>query len=222
MYDKERYERLKSEGICPNCGKPNDRANRVYCTECQKRRNEKNLETRKWYAKIRYCPRCQKNKLFGSEKVCPECNAENTNRIERKREISREKYNEYMKDYHKQLYNQRKADGICTRCGKVSVKGTGYYTCIKCREKERKNIYPREYGWARVAEGRCFFCGEPVKKGYKVCEKHWKSNCENAKKADRSYLQRTNKLFFRKKVKCVNEKENPYLDCADVTKTEKE
>ena len=61
-----------------------------------------------------------------------------------------------------------------------------------------------------------------MKKGYKVCEKHWKSNCENAKQADRSYLQRTNKLLFRKKVKRVNEKENPYLDCADVIKTEKE
>ena len=50
------------------------------------------------------------------------------------------------------------------------------------RDEGPKDVYKRQ--------GKCFFCGEPVKKGYKVCEKHWKSNCENAKKADRSYLQR--------------------------------
>lgn len=61
-----------------------------------------------------------------------------------------------------------------------------------------------------------------MKKGYKVCEKHWNSNCENAKKADRSYLQRTNKLLFKRKGKRVNKKENPCLDCADMIEVEKE
>ena len=40
-YDRERYARLKAEGICPKCGKRKARHGRVMCAYCSGKDNER-------------------------------------------------------------------------------------------------------------------------------------------------------------------------------------
>ncbi len=117
---------------------------------------------------------------MGGEKVCPECNAEFANRAAKMREENREEYNEKQRIIHKNTYNIRKEQGICTRCGKRKA-DVGYKTCSIYRAKIRE--YKRvKYGKPdrsdRFEQGLCYFCDSPIKEGYKVCEKHHQMNLE--------------------------------------------
>ena len=59
----------------------------------------------------------------------------------------------------------------------------GYKTCGICREKIR-NYKRIKYGKPdrseRYKQGLCYFCDNPIKDGYKVCEKHYKMNVEKS------------------------------------------
>ena len=192
MTSTEYFKKRVANGLCGRCGKPNDRENKTTCLECSQKRVKEILEERKYYVDNGVCPRCHKNSLFGSEKVCLECKAHATNIIQIKRHSSQEnidKYNSYMSDYQKQKYAERKEQGICTRCGKRKISDKRYVTCEICRQKiadSRRIKANKETGNDRVAKGLCYWCGEPQKQGYKVCEKHYQMNVEKAHKVDRS------------------------------------
>ena len=124
-----------------------------------------------------------KNTLFGDENMCPECSAEmyeiNMNSRER---LGREHYNEVHKEWSKRTHHEMIERGICTRCRKRKA-DYGYKTCGICREKGRK--YKRvKYGKPdrseRYKQGLCYFCDNPIKDGYKVCEKHYQMNVEKS------------------------------------------
>ena len=77
----------------------------------------------------------------------------------------------------KDIYLERKANGICTACGKRKAR-KNKTMCLECLTKMRnritrmrraKGILPREeYGWL----GLCKICGKaPMMNGRKVCEK---------------------------------------------------
>ena len=70
--------------------------------------------------------------------------------------------------------------GICTRCRKRSADNS-YKTCgicrAKIRESKRKNAKPSRS--ERFEQGLCYFCDNPIKHGYKVCEFHYEQNVRN-------------------------------------------
>lgn len=200
-YVKQWKERRKSKGLCVACGKPIDRDG-VCCTKCREKINKVTRERRNWYLEHKICPRCGKNDLMGDETICPECRAKGTNVTLRNRK--KDKYNEYHREWSKSAYQKRKEAGICTRCGKRKATD-GYTTCAMCRERDNSSRRVRN-GISdhskRIDKGFCFFCDNPVKKGYKVCEKHYQMNIENAAKGRemqkaQEYIKNVKKIQYR-------------------------
>lgn len=179
VYQRRMIEKRKENRLCISCGEPLDREG-VHCTTCREKINKDVKETRRWYQQNGICPRCGKNPIMGDEKNCPECRAESTNRATERREKNREKYNEKQRITQRKIYYERIEQGICTRCGKRKA-DYGYKTCGICRTKGRetwtiKNKKPKRS--ERILQGLCYFCDNPVKDGYKVCEKHYQMNIE--------------------------------------------
>lgn len=151
-------ERRKEKKLCLKCGNPLDREG-TYCIECRKKITDETNETRHFLQNIGICPRCQKTKLFGDEKQCPECSAKAYKLVmaSRKTEYGRLQYNKNHAEWAKKKHNERIEQGICTRCGK--------------RKPDRSERYK---------QGLCYFCDNPTKDGYKVCEKHYEMNVKKA------------------------------------------
>ena len=183
IYQKRLLERRKESGLCIDCGTKLDRDG-VRCVKCNTKNNEKNNADRKWYRENGICPRCRNNTIFGNENICPECSAEmyeiNMNSRER---LGREHYNEVHKEWSKRTPREMIERGICTRCRKRKA-DYGYKTCGICRKKIR-NYKRIKYGKPdrreRYKQGLCYFCDNPIKDGYKVCEKHYQMNVEKAR-----------------------------------------
>jgi len=90
---------------------------------------------------------------------------------------------EWSKRTHKQMLEQ----GICYRCRKRKA-DVGYKTCGICRTKLREKRRVENYKPSRkerYKQGLCFFCDNPIKQGYKVCDKHYQ-DC-----VDKSHMQKT-------------------------------
>lgn len=173
--NKRRYIRYaKENGLCIQCHKPieEDRQGKTICIECSDKRYAQQKATREFCESIGICNRCSKNKVFGNEKTCPECRAKNAEYKFKIREANREKYNEYNRSYGKKRYNELKEKGICTRCAKRPATD-GKTMCSICNAKNNKRREQTSNGRDRVSNGLCYWCGAPVKTGYKICEEHY-------------------------------------------------
>lgn len=177
------YRRRKENGLCPRCGRPLDREGH-YCSECLEKAMGYQRRNREFYRKNHLCTECGKNAVPNGEKTCPECRAKAQ---ESRKPLTREQKARYGERFRKQqnlLYKERLRSGICARRGKRKATN-GYVTCAICRNKNadlkriRSKTSPRS---ERVQNGLCYFCDNPVKTGYKVCEKHYQMSVENVKK----------------------------------------
>lgn len=200
-YQKALVERRKSNGLCIDCGNPLDREG-LRCKKCCEKRSKWEREHRQWYLSHKICPRCGKNDLMGDETICPECRAKSVNNSLKNRE--KDEYNVYQRNWSKSTYQKRKESGICTRCGKRKAT-QGLTTCAMCRARDNETRRIRK-GFSdrsdRSKIGLCYFCDNPVKKGYKVCEKHYQMNIEKAEKgrqtqAAQDYMKSVKKIQYR-------------------------
>lgn len=200
-YKKALIERRKSNGLCIDCGNPLDREG-LRCKKCCEKRSKWEREHRQWYLSHKICPRCGKNDLMGDETICPECRAKSVNNSLKNRE--KDEYNVYQRNWSKSTYQKRKEAGICTRCGKRKAT-QGLTTCAMCRARDNETRRIRK-GFSdrsdRSKIGLCYFCDNPVKKGYKVCEKHYQMNIEKAEKgrqtqAAQDYMKSVKKIQYR-------------------------
>lgn len=197
-------KKRKEQCLCLKCGKSLDREG-TYCTECRRIKTQEDADRRKWYQSHGICPRCGKNDLFGDEKVCLECNAKAYAATMRSRDnLGRSHYNAVHNEWARKEHQKRIVQGICTRCGKRKS-DVGYKTCGICRadnrEKKRKSDM-RPSRIERVDKGICYFCDEPVKPGYKVCEKHYNMNlakldCDECRK-EREKIKKSMSVYYRK------------------------
>ena len=124
------YLSRKENGLCPRCGSPLDRTGH-YCSRCLEKFNTYQKETRSFYREHHICTQCGKNKVFGSERCCPECRAKMA--LYRKPLTSEQKIR--TNDHRRVLYKARKDSGICTRCGKRKA-SPGRSKCGICLEKD--------------------------------------------------------------------------------------
>ena len=202
-YKKALIERRKSNGLCIDCGSPLDREG-LRCKKCCEKRSKWEREHRQWYLSHKICPRCGKNDLMGDETICPECRAKSVNNSLKNRE--KDEYNVYQRNWSKSTYQKRKESGICTRCGKRKAT-QGLTTCAMCRARDNETRRIRK-GFSdrsdRSKIGLCYFCDNPVKKGYKVCEKHYQMNIEKAEKgrqtqAAQDYMKSVKKIQYRRR-----------------------
>lgn len=200
-YVKQWKDKRKASGLCVGCGQPLDRDG-SYCTKCRGIINKTTRERRQWYLSHKICPRCGKNDLMGDETICPECRAKSVNNSLKNRE--KDEYNVYQRNWSKSTYQKRKESGICTRCGKRKAT-QGLTTCAMCRARDNETRRIRK-GFSdrsdRSKIGLCYFCDNPVKKGYKVCEKHYQMNIEKAEKgrqtqATQDYMKSVKKIQYR-------------------------
>lgn len=174
------YYRRKNNGLCVNCGKTMDRKG-AYCQKCLEESNKERRETRKWYQENGICPRCRKEKLYGDEKQCPGCAAKAYEIVILTRDF--EKFKKQHAEWSKKTHHQMIEQGICTRCRKRKADG-GYKTCGICRSRERerkRKKYGKPSRSERYLQGLCYFCDNPVKEGYKLCELHYQRNVEMSK-----------------------------------------
>lgn len=160
----------KEKGLCVKCGKCEPVENKSMCETCAEKHRNYIRESRKMCREIGICPVCQKNKLFGDEKTCPEC-------LAKKMEFPSVK-NPAPYKRKRSLYKWRKEQGLCTRCGKPNNNKTTV-KCKTCLEKERlrgieyrqkkTGVYiPRS---ERRHYGLCYFCGNEIDGYRNVCEK---------------------------------------------------
>lgn len=184
--------------ICPVCGKREIGPRAEMCNVCNRTQN------RKIYQSLGICPICRTEKLFGDEKECPECRADRVNAVSDWRMRNRASSNAYANSYHRKTYAERKARGICVRCGKRAAL-SGKTHCGICRDKhnswqnEKKNTsgIPRV---ERVAYGLCYFCGEPLDREGRSCTKCAERNRANLAKVDKSnnpWKIPTNSLYWK-------------------------
>ena len=182
IYQRRLLENRKTNGLCIDCGTELDRDG-VRCVKCNTKHNEKNNADRKWYIENGICPVCRDNFLFGDEKVCLECGASKYAETMKSRErLGREHYNKVHKEWSKRTHHEMIKNGICTRCRKRKA-DYGYKTCGICRDKGRKYKrvkYGKQDRSERYKQGLCYFCDNPIKDGYKVCEKHYQMNVEKS------------------------------------------
>lgn len=132
------------------------------------------------YKSMGLCTCCGKNKAEPNRVLCLECAVKDSEKIK--------KYDKIRKaNYSKRKRELCDAFGVCTTCmTRDKYKGKRCMECYlkakrKYREKQNeKDIIPRQI---RVGLDVCFFCGEEVESGHKVCAKHLKVCLENASNA---------------------------------------
>lgn len=131
-----------------------------------------------YYKHIGICPNCRRERLIGDEKSCPECRAKAyAYRLKR----DRDRYNQVHAIWSKKTYADRKAKGLCTRCGKRKAK-QGQFRCEYCISKDSETRRIRNCHLSRYERGVCRWCDNPIEKGFKVCEYHHMMNATKSKK----------------------------------------
>ena len=164
----------ESIGVCTKCGGELD-TNGKACSKCRKIENQQDKENREYYLSHGICPYCGTEKLFGTERSCPECRAKRTNSMAKSRKIRWDIVLEQSASSHRKVYHERKEQGLCVRCGKRKS-ASGRTKCMICidkrqrydqRSRERKGIViPRD---ERVANGLCYTCGNPLDRDGRTC-----------------------------------------------------
>lgn len=185
MASSSKESKRKSQGLCPRCGKPNDR-DAYYCTVCKNEHTKETRARKDLYRRLGICSYCGKEKLYGDEKSCLSCREKVRARKERYLEKKKCEIDRKTNERRRRKYQECKQAGICTKCMKNKAE-EGYSKCLQCRNKihdypsyikHSRSEIKREERWKH---GLCFFCDERIKPGYKVCEKHYEHNCEIAK-----------------------------------------
>ena len=179
---KTLYERRKEQGLCVQCGKPNDKKG-TRCKVCTQKSTEYARERREKRRLLGLCPRCGKE-LMGDEVNCIECQAVNYVFSIKWKAENEEKNREYARERNKRIYEQRKAENVCCQCG-GKKDADKYSFCKKCRDKRKpiKKRYRERHAQPKVKDvwiekGLCVRCGNERKKGYKLCERCYQKNVD--------------------------------------------
>ena len=124
---------------------------------------------------------CKSEAAEPGKTLCFKCAEKDRERARKRREgmSEEQKKAQYSKnaEYNRRTYAERKAAGICTKCGKRKV-APGSVLCIDCRTKKRRKKDPR---WnndiprsERKEHGLCYICGAPVcQESKSLCRKHY-------------------------------------------------
>lgn len=163
-----------------------------------------------WLTKMGLCHRCRKEKAAPERKYCFDC-------LDRIREENRIRYDsERAREYQarrREIYQQKKANGICIRCSKKATHGLFCYEhAIKERRKsaERASIekaHRHERGLIheeRRERGLCLWCGEKTVPGLQCCERHRQIFNEAGKRGRKRWAKEIDVSRRSKKISSEN------------------
>lgn len=166
MTDKERYQDLKDRGICVYCKTAPAEDGKTTCRVCREKQRKQTAEKRAALRKLGICTECGSRRVYGDEKICPECAARKyASNLKQKRDPEKEH------QYHKERQKKLKEKGICVKCGKRKAED-GKTRCGICNALERQRV--KKYRGQgidrseRPAYGMCYFCGKQISSG-KIC-----------------------------------------------------
>lgn len=163
------YKEMREKGLCTKCGKENPTPEKSMCPICAKKNSENRKNNREYRRKIGVCTRCGKNKAEPHKKLCLECLGADQDRYAEKKATDEQREKDRLKK--RELAEERRAKGLCTRCGKHTTESGGI--CSRCkaylkryRDNHRQDIMRSE----RADYGICYICGKAkVMKDKKVC-----------------------------------------------------
>ena len=197
------YRMRKDNGLCPRCGNPLDRKG-YYCSACLEKKRKYCRENKEFYRENGICTECGKVLVPKSERICPECRAKITASRKPMSDEQRQRNNKKFSEYEKNLYRERKEQGICTRCGKRKAIH-GKAKCGICLEKDAEMHRKKYFDRPNIKEYRkqnhlCYFCGKPIAVGRTICEDCEKRCSENGKKASamNQYWRMDNRIIFKR------------------------
>lgn len=196
------YLSRKESGLCPRCGSILDRDGH-YCNECLVKVRIYYRESRNFYREQHVCTECGKVKVPESEKTCPECRAK---RYEHRKPLTyyqKNSYGERFRNQQKNLYQQRKEQGICTRCGKRNAM-PNKAKCGICLEKDAEAHRRKRFDAPNIKEYRkenhlCYYCGSEIDAiAGNLCGRCLERCRQNGIKGGRrnDYWRQENKLVF--------------------------
>ena len=148
-----------------------------------------------WYKELGFCTACRKRKAVSGKVRCSECieKGKKQKRIygaEHKEHIST-----YAKEYSKRTYEERKADGVCVRCGKREPEA-GKWSCTECLRKQaqyRKDSFLRNGGMPRWLAADLLYCTvckrNTAIEGKKVCDSCYGIAMTNLAKARQAQVR---------------------------------
>lgn len=141
-----------------------------------------------WYKEHGICTRCHAEDAIKGQSLCPECRDKCNAKAKETYTERKARTRERDKQNSKALYAERKASGICVRCGKRSPQ-EGKLSCTQCLIKQAKykeNSFRRKGGtprWLAIDIGLCAVCCKnPKMKDKKVCQSCYDSICNGVKK----------------------------------------
>lgn len=196
------YRGKKDNGLCPRCGKPLDREGH-YCSSCLEKNRIYHQENRDFFRENHLCTECGKVKVFGDDKICPECRAKRQSWRKPLTEEQKERYGLHFKSQQRMLYRERAENGICTRCGKRKV-APGKKKCSICLEKDAEQHRKKYMDMPNIREFRkknnlCYFCGDkidlPTGRICSCCMEKFKKNGEKYGGRNR-YWKKDNEMIF--------------------------
>ena len=91
-------------------------------------------EDRIFWQALKICPQCEKRRLYNGEKVCLECKAYHNNWQNQNYWKHKDVINARNKKLNRDLYQRRKEQGLCTKCGSKNLK-PGKTKCYQCLAK---------------------------------------------------------------------------------------
>ncbi len=181
-YNRGYRKRRKELHLCEKCGRQDayTLAGRWHCKECRdkanaqrrlkrlapERRAKDNAEKRDnyaWMKKHHYCYRCKKVDAYtlAGHAYCADCSTGREKKDQERRRANAKRRRE-----------RRKAEGVCSICGRP-LPGTAYpyLTCERCRGKDRERRRRKREADGAVSRamykelGLCVNCGRPRIKG---------------------------------------------------------
>lgn len=137
---------------------------------------ESRMERYYWLKAHHICVVCGKQPAFHTYTMCPDCMERNANSCANYQAKNGAEYQAGRRVRLKRQYDQRKAAGICTKCGRRPA-APGRTKCRYCLEYDnavhRVKSEGRAVAQARIDRrdaGLCMDCGKPAEPGYCFCE----------------------------------------------------
>lgn len=200
--DARHREKLKKEGRCPSCGQKKDREG-YYCYSCKEKNNERKRKDKEFCRKNHICTTCQKERVYGDEKICLSC--------KEKAFLLRSAYTEEQKIKYKKISMEsaRKTrerllkNGECPVCKKRKLE-EGKKKCRLCLDKDAERQRMKRINQQNIREYRkqnklCYFCGGTIEDVSKnVCNACSNSRIKDSSKGKKNkYWKQQNNLIFK-------------------------
>lgn len=156
-----------------------------------------------WYKEHGLCPHCNAEKIAKGKAACLNCLSINAEAARKRRDNftpeQKAKADKQCDDSHKRLYNERKAAGICVKCGKHKAR-QGHVRCVECTiklnraaEKHRRKIGVKPH-YMLTEYDVCYICGREPLQGKRLCAVHYDIAMQNLKKAN-EHRDNTNHIW---------------------------